>query len=386
MRDSWSRVWGLHAQSSHSGRSGLVRERSSTSPFGPAVVFCVVALMVLGLANLYSATSTIPGGFFWSQLRHWLVVWALVAVIAWIPLRHLRQYAYLYVALNYLLLLIVLFWGESAGGSQRWLALGGLRVQPSELTKLAVALLGAKYLSAQGVQYHYTFSALLPFLLAVGGIFALIFLQPDLGTAGIAVLIVISQLILIKITRSSLMIGGVLCLLIALGGWSFVLHDYQKQRILSLIYPESDPKGSSYSQIQSQVAVGSGGSFGKGFLEGTQSHLRFLPSRHTDFIFSVFAEEHGFWVCLVVFLLFGALSYFAVEIARQAKSRFSSLLAAGLAAFLFFEFAVNVAMVLGIFPVVGIPLPFFSYGGSSTLSVMIACLWLLMIHRQNRIS
>ena len=362
------------------------RESYVASPQGMVVVLCMVILMGLGLANLYSATSAMSGDFFWNQFRHLGVGLGVMALIVWVPLSHIRKYAYFYVALNYLLLLAVLLWGESAGGAQRWLALGGLRLQPSEFTKLAMALLGAKYLSAKPPLGGYTLRSLSPLLLAVGVMFTLIFLQPDLGTAGIALLVIITQFFLISLTRRTVILGSVLGVVMVLGSWFFVLHDYQKQRILALIHPDSDPMGSSYSQLQSLVAIGSGGSFGKGFLEGTQSHLRFLPSRHTDFIFSVFAEEHGFWSCLAVFLLFATLSYFALEIARNAKTRFCSLLAVGLAAFLFFEFAVNVAMVLGIFPVVGIPLPFFSYGGSSMLSVMVACLWLLMIHRGTRLS
>ena len=159
------------------------------------------------------------------------------------------------------------------------------------------------------------------------------------------------------------------------------LHDYQKLRVLNLLNPQLDPHGSGYNSLQSLIAIGSGGLLGKGYLQGTQTQLEFLPARHTDFVFSVFAEEHGFWAGAVVFILFGSLVYIALEISRQAKDTFSGLLALGIAAIVFIQFFINVTMVLGLFPVVGMPLPFFSYGGSSLITLCAGLGLLVAIER-----
>jgi rod shape determining protein RodA len=164
-------------------------------------------------------------------------------------------------------------------------------------------------------------------------------------------------------------------------GWHTLLRPYQKLRILNLLNPNLDPQNTGYNSLQSLVAVGSGNLFGKGFMQGTQAQLKFLPERHTDFVFSVFAEEHGFWGAALVFAAFGVLTYIALEIARTAKDTFTGLLAVGIAALIFLEFTINVAMVLGVFPVVGLPLPFFSYGSSLLLTVCVALGLLVSINR-----
>lgn len=343
-----------------------------------------LVLMVIGYTNLYSAgreTDT-----FAVQLRHLPVALSLFVFTGWfLSIRFFAAYAYLPYVIILIALLVVDIMGHAAGGAQRWLRLGIFGFQPSEFAKLALAIAVAKYFyNNRGVR-AYDFSSLWPLLLATGAVFVLIFEQPDFGTAGVCGLIVCAQLFFVRIQLSrrmiaSMVVGGISASAV---GWMFFLRPYQKLRVLNLLDPTMDPSGSGYNSLQSLVAVGSGSLFGKGLLQGTQTQLAFLPARHTDFIFSVFAEEHGFWGGTVVFVLFGAIAYIGLEIARESRDAFSSLLAVGIAALIFIEFFINVAMVLGIFPVVGMPLPFFSFGGSSLITVCVCIGLLVSIDRDN---
>jgi rod shape determining protein RodA len=290
---------------------------------------------------------------------------------AWfIPLRTFNNYAYPACFFIIACLALVLLLGQHGGGAQRWLGVGPLRFQPSEFAKLVLVFTVAKFFYLQRSIPVFTLSHLKSLLAITLTVFLLIFKQPDFGTAGTCLMIVVAQMAFVRVRIGwRLLVGmGILVVGSAVAGWHFFLYDYQKLRILNLFDQNLDPSGSGYNALQSLIAVGSGKQFGKGFLQGTQTQLQFLPARHTDFIFSVFAEEHGFWVCCLVFLLFGAISLIALEIARGAKDVFCSLVAIGIGAFTFIEFAINVAMVLGIFPVVGMPLPFFSFGGTALLS------------------
>ena len=283
------------------------------------------------------------------------------------------------------LLTVVFVLGRVAGGAQRWITIGPIGFQPSEIAKLVVAIITAKFFAAQRISSTYRLRDLLPIVTTVGIIFVLIFLQPDFGTAGLCLFIFLCQLYFIRIDRKSIILVGLLSPVIAILGWTTALRPYQKLRILNLVNPDLDPQNTGYNSLQSLIAVGSGNAFGKGFMQGTQAQLRFLPERHTDFIFSVFAEEHGFWGGVFVFSLFLAITYIALAIARQSKDVFCSLLAVGIAAFLFLEFTINIAMVLGLFPVVGLPLPFFSYGSSNLLTVYLALGFLIAISRENQL-
>ena len=346
---------------------------------GFALVVTGFLLWLIGMINLSSATLSISPSLVWQQLAHWGIAFGISLTLVLIPLSHLRDYAYSYVTLTLLTLALVLLIGDSSGGSQRWLGFGSLRFQPSEIAKLTAALLGARFLSDRKDITTHTLSSLAPLFTGTFLLFFLIFKQPDLGTSGIILLIVASQLICIRMEKKSLLVGQVVCLAALLSSWFFVLKDYQKQRIESLIFPDVDPIGSSYNALQSLIAVGSGGSWGKGFLGSTQSHFQFLPSRHTDFVFSVFAEEHGFWQTLALLMIIGLFLLVCLEIAKHAKGVFATFLALGITAALFLDFAINIAMVIGLFPVVGVPIPFFSYGGSSALKTMLACGLLIKI-------
>lgn len=363
----------------------LLPEGDLKRPRSPQVtLLCLLFALLLGmgLINLYSAS--IGAGYFASQVKNLTITFTAFVVFGWvIPIRQVSAYAYWFVALVGIMLLIVLFTGRVAGGAQRWIMIGPLSFQPSEMAKLAVLVTVARFFSSNRQDAPYTLRDLLPLAGIVGIVFALIFAQPDFGTAGVCGLIAICQLAFIRINLKSV---GLVLLSIPIVGvllWNVLLMPYQKNRILNLLNPELDPQNTGYHALQSLIAVGSGGNFGKGFMQGTQAHLRFLPERHTDFIFSVFAEEHGFWGGVAIFMIFTLLAYIALDIARHSKDTFAALLAVGVSALLFLEFAINVSMVMGMFPVVGIPLPFFSFGSSAMLTVCISLGLLISVNRSN---
>jgi rod shape determining protein RodA len=346
------------------------------------IVLILLALIALGTFNLYSASG--GGDIFYQQLKHVSIGLTLFVVCGWlIPPRFWNTYAYWIFGVIVMMLIAVLVVGRVAGGSQRWLHIGPFGGQPSELAKLVVAMIVAKYFYTSKQQHPYRLRDMIPVLAMVGLVFCLIFPQPDFGTAGLCALVAIVQLCFIRLDKRSvtMVFGTVVAALPML--WFFGLEGYQKDRVLTFLRPDADPLGKGYNALQSLVAIGSGGLTGKGFMQGTQTQLQFLPMSHTDFVFSVFAEERGFWGGSILFLLFGAIAYLGLEIARQAKDSFNALLAIGCTAFIFMEFAVNVAMVLRMFPVVGIPLPFFTYGGSILLTICSSLGILVSIDRDN---
>lgn len=270
-----------------------------------------------------------------------------------------------------LILLVAVFGvGTVVNGSRRWLSFGGFNLQPSEPMKLGLILALSRYLSRNPPKPHgYDIPQLIVPGLLVGMPMALIIVQPDLGTA-MCIGAVGSMLILFMGIRPRLLvIAALLALMSAYPVWHS-LHGYQQKRIMTLFDPEADPLGSGYHIIQSKIAVGSGEFLGKGFLQGTQSQFEFLPEHTTDFVFSVLAEEWGFVGTSTVLLVYFLLFFRMLRVVMKSKDLYSSLVAFGVVGLLFFHTVVNVGMVLGVFPVVGIPLPLFSYGGSSVLSSM----------------
>jgi rod shape determining protein RodA len=361
----------------------LLKKNTSYNSLVLTLVFFI--LLIVGLANLYSASS--GDDYFHNQMKHIFVGIFSFVLFAWcIPLRYVNFYANIFFVIITICLFIVLLFGHSAGGAQRWMSFGPIKFQPSEIAKLSMAGMVAKFFYNQKQVMSYSLKDLWPVFLASFGTFILIFKQPDLGTAGVCLIIAFVQLAFIRIPIGLpvILLSAIFSIIMGILGWNFFLKSYQKLRILNLLNPNMDPSGSGYNSLQSLVAIGSGHQFGKGFLQGTQTQLQFLPARHTDFIFSVFAEEHGFWGSTSVFLLFLAIAYLSLEIARNAKDTFGALLAIGIGALFFVEFTINVAMVLGIFPVVGMPLPFFSYGGTSLITLCLAVGLLVSIERDSR--
>ena len=281
--------------------------------------------------------------------------------------------SYPFYCLGCLSLIAVLLSGNSvvAGGARRWIELGGFRFQPSEFIKIVLILALARFLSSQKMKRHgqQLFDLFVPsVLIAVPSI--LILLQPDLGTALCHMLIGGSMLLFFGIHKRTIFGLGIFGLVSIYPAWLFLLHDYQKRRVLTFFSPESDPLGSGYHAIQSKIAVGSGGVFGKGFMEGTQTQLRFLPEQTTDFIFSVWAEEWGFAGSFLVLIVYGLLVVKLIMLSSQTTDRFAGLVSIGIASLIFWQVVVNIGMVTGVMPVVGLTLPLFSYGGSSLVSVM----------------
>ncbi len=332
------------------------------------------ALVALGIVNLISAapeqTEGIPATA-WRQLG-WLplALGSMVAVM--IPdYRRLERLAFpLYLAIVALLVAVLLF-APVVKGSQRWLVLGPVRMQPAELAKLGLVVLCARILSRRANAPDLRLrDLLLPGLLIAIPI-ALVLREPDLGTALLMSLIAVSYLPFSKIRSQSLAWLGAAALAAAGTGWFFVLHDYQKARVLTFLDPGRDPLGSAYHAIQSQIAVGSGGLLGRGWMSGSQSQLDFLPEQQTDFVFSVLAEEWGFAGAALVLLLLLALIVRGLVIARASKDLFGCYLGIGVVAFLFWPAVINVGMVIGLAPVVGVALPLLSYGGSALVTSMV---------------
>ena len=340
-------------------------------------------LVVAGSFNLYSASS--GGDLFFVHMKHTCVGLAGFVVLAlFVQPKHLNATTYWIYGAICAMLLTVLVVGHIGGGSRRWLNFGPMNIQPSELAKIAAALLAARFFSEMKQNTAYRLRDLWLLAMLVGFMSVMIFPQPDLGTASFLCLIVAAQICFVSIDWRSLAIAVSTGLVSLFIGWEFFLHPYQRDRVTSFLDPNFDPQGKGYNVQQSLTAIGSGGLYGKGFMNGTQTHLKFLPMSHSDFIFSVFSEEHGFIGGTVLILTFAALGCVALLIARQSKNNFSTLLAIGLGAFLFIEFAINVAMVLRMFPVKGLPLPFLSAGGSNLITSCMAIGILISIDRENR--
>lgn len=334
-----------------------------------------VALAGLGVLNLYSAASSfeqVGTPIFMKQIYWFGLGLVAMLAVAGVGYQRLASLSYLLYGLVVALLVAVLLWGKVVGGSQRWLAMGPLGLfQPSELARLAMVLVLAQYFQRHDNGRPHTLRRLIIPIVRALVPAALILKQPDLGTS-IMVLAVSGTIILINGVKLGTLLwsSGALLAVLPLA-WSF-LKDYQKRRIFSFLDPEADPQGAAYHLIQSKIAVGSGQFWGKGFMAGTQTQLHFLPEQHTDFAFSVLNEEWGFVGGVVVIGLLAAMILRGILQASRAKDRLGLLCVVGGTALIFWPTVINVAMVLGLAPVVGIPLPFVSYGGSSMLTIMAA--------------
>lgn len=341
--------------------------------FDWTLIGIVLILSAIGIVNLYSVTSNGESSGMPLYLKQilWLFIGLTVMmVIALIEYRYYLDVAYFAYSAALLLLMVVLAYGFITSGAQRWIRLGSLTFQPSEFVKIALILALAKFFQKAPGREGYSLKHLpFPFLL-LSVPMVLILKQPDLGTAIILLLVFFSILVFVKIRWTTFLTFGVIGASILPLVWRF-LKDYQKRRILTFFNPDLDPLGASYHLIQSKIAVGSGGLLGKGFMKGTQSRLGFLPEQHTDFIFSALGEEWGFIGCFVVIGLYFFLILWGLRIAVSSKDRYGAILSFGVVAMLFWHICINIGMVLGLMPVVGIPLPLLSYGGSFLLSTFI---------------
>jgi rod shape determining protein RodA len=336
----------------------------------------VVVLLIAGcgVVNIYSASSSyrdIGTPYFLKQL-YWIVAGLILCLtVCSLDYHLLEDFAYWLYGAVLVLLVLVLLIGKTTMGATRWLDLGFFNIQPSEPMKIVIIMTFARFFSRYPVFKGLTLKDLAYPLLLLGVPALLIMKQPDLGTAVLVLLIAGTMLLYVGVRWSALatLFAAVVPLIYC--GWRFGLHDYQKRRVYNFLNPDLDPQGSGYHIIQSKIAVGSGAMFGKGYLQGTQTQLRFLPEQHTDFAFSVFAEEWGFVGCLLMLALYLFLTLWGLGIAKRCNDRFGSLLAVGVSAMLFWHILINMGMVIGLFPVVGVPLPFFSYGGTSMVTSMV---------------
>ena len=347
-----------------------------------SLVFWVCCIFAFGLAMLYSAANGSWQPWAWPQLARFAVGLVMLVAVAVIDVRLLLRYAYVFYGIVFVLLTIVEVKGFVGGGAQRWVDLGFMNLQPSELMKPAVVLALARYFHGVNMEEIGNPATLLIPLVMVFVPVGLIIIQPDLGTAllviaGSGVMFFMAGVRIWKF--AAVIISGLAASPIA---WTF-LHDYQQNRILTLLNPERDPLGAGYHILQSKIALGSGGLFGKGFMAGTQSHLNFLPERQTDFIGTMLLEEFGMMGGLVLLSLYIILLIYGYAIAFRCRHQFGRLVAIGITTGFFLSFWINMAMVMGLVPVVGVTLPFISYGGTSLLTLML-CVGLLMnifVHR-----
>ena len=347
-----------------------------------SLIFWVCCIFAFGFAMLYSAANGSLQPWAGPQLARFAVGLVVLMGVAAIDVRLLLRYAYVFYGVVFVLLVIVELKGFVGGGAQRWVDLGFMNLQPSELMKPAIVLALARYFHGVGMEEIGNPTILLIPLLMIFIPVGLIIVEPDLGTA---LLIIMGSGILlfmagVRVWKFALVTAA------GLGAspiaWNF-LHDYQQNRILTLLDPERDPLGSGYHIMQSKIALGSGGLFGKGFMAGTQSHLNFLPERQTDFIYGMLAEEFGMMGGLLLLALYIILLIYGYAIAFRCRHQFGRLVAIGITTGFFLYFWINIAMVMGLVPVVGVTLPFISYGGTSLLTLML-CVGLLMniyVHR-----
>lgn len=361
---------------------GIIPEPIARQPW--AMLIPLFSLVAFGAAVLYSAAGGAMEPFAFSHLVRFSVSLAMASVIAILPRDLVRALTYpAYIAVLVMLAAVEAI-GQVGGGSQRWLDLGFMVLQPSELMKPTIVVTLALFFSSLPTGMISTWRALaLPgalILLPMG----FVLLQPDLGTAlaiGFGGAIV---MLLAGVPLRWFILGGAAGAAAAPLAFFYALKEYQQRRVLTLFDPEADALGAGYHIIQSKIAIGSGGMFGKGFNQGSQSHLQYLPEPHTDFVFATMAEEWGLFGGLFVIAVFALILRWGWRVSLASRDRFASLLAGGMVATIFFYVAVNLMMVMGLAPVVGIPLPFMSHGGSSMLTNMICIGVLMMVNRWNR--
>ena len=362
--------------------SGIVPAPVARQPW--MMIFPLVGLIAFGALVLTSAAAGDFGRYAQSHLVRFGIFLAMAITISRFSRDLVKFFAYPGYILVLLLLMAVEIVGTLGGGSQRWLEVGPIRIQPSELMKPAAVVALARFYDTLPVGMVPTWRALIPAGAIIALPMAFVLLQPDLGTSlaiafGGGLVMFFAGLPL----RWFLMAGAAGLAAIPLA-FFFALKPYQQDRVTTFLDPESDPLGEGYQITQSKIAIGSGGLFGKGFNEGSQSHLNYLPEPHTDFVFATMAEEWGLIGGFFVLAAFAMILGWGFKVAKASSDRFGKLLAAGMTATIFFYVAINLMMVMGLAPVVGIPLPFVSHGGSSMMTNMICIGVLMMVNRWNR--
>ena len=346
-------------------------DRRLVKHFDWVLLIMMVLLCGIGLANLYSSTVLSMGkAVFYKQLMWFTIGFALVFLSILFNYHTLEQFALPLYGFSLLLLAATLLFGPTVSGSKRWLMLGPMTIQPSELAKLTLIIVLARIFYRKDLHVSLGFRDLILPVCVMAAPALLILKEPDLGTAIMIFFIGCSIVFFIRVRWQVVAAFSGVMLTSLPFVWK-ALKQYQKRRILTFFNPDWDPLGAGYHVTQSKIAVGSGRMIGKGFLSSTQSHLNFLPEHHTDFAFSVLAEEWGFLGSVLLMVLYLALIAWGLRIGRRSKDTFGALLAVGIVAMIFWPMVINIGMVTGIMPVVGIPLPLISYGGSNSISTLL---------------
>ncbi len=347
-------------------------------------VFLIILLAGIGTLTLYSAAN---GNWEPWALRHisrFIVAFVLMFVMALVDMRYYYKWAYVFYFVTLLMLVAVEVTGHIGMGAQRWINFGLFKVQPSELMKIGIVLFMARYFSSMSIQGIQSIRGIIiPAVLIVLPV-ALIILEPDLGTALMVLSTATIMLFAVGVQIWKFALVGIIGAASLPIAWNF-LHEYQQNRVLTFLNPERDPLGAGYHIIQSKIAFGSGGVFGKGFLHGTQTHLNFLPEKHTDFIFTMLSEEFGMLGSLTVVFINLLLIIIGYVFAYRTRNYFAKLTIIGLNTNYFLYVFINIAMVMGLLPVVGVPLPLISYGGTVMFSIMVSfgIILCMSINRQN---
>ncbi|MEX2643098.1 MAG: rod shape-determining protein RodA [Acetobacterales bacterium] len=349
---------------------------------GWALIFLVAVISAVGFAMLYSAANGSIHPWAVNQMIRFGVGLSVMVTLAMVDIRTWMRWSYPIYGVMLFMLAGVELYGEIGMGAQRWIDLGVVRLQPSELMKIAMVLALARYFHGLQVEDVGRLSWLVPPALIVLTPAFLVLRQPDLGTAGMLMLAGAAMFFIAGVRAWLFVVIGVAGLAAIPVGWQ-MLREYQRQRVLTFLNPETDPLGSGYHILQSKIALGSGGMFGKGFLQGTQSHLNFLPERQTDFIFTMLAEEFGLVGGVALIAMYTLVIAYGVAIGLWSRNHFGRLLAMGVTTTIFLYVFINIAMVTGLIPVVGVPLPLISYGGTAMLTIMIGLglMMSVLVHR-----
>ena len=347
--------------------------RSSLKRFDWNLVSVIFGLHIIGIINLYSAAYSTDHltRVFKSQLIWIAIGWLCFLIVSKIDYKNLIKLSPLLYWVNLFALVLVLFVGKRIYGSRRWLDLGFFNYQPSESMKLFLLLFMASFLARRKLQ-NLDFVDLLKPGLILGTPFLLTAKQPDLGTAILLLAIPSSMILFLKVKRKVLLTVLAILAISLPAAWNYTLKPYQKNRILNFLNPERDPRGTGYNSIQAKIAIGSGQVLGRGYRDGSQNQLQFLPERHSDFIFCVLSEEFGFIGGMLTLATFFLLLIIILNRARDCGDRAGALTCVGVAAFIFWHLIINIGMVAGLMPIVGVPLPLLSYGGSSMVTFMTA--------------
>ena len=357
----------MFEQSSYSDQYTFFQKLRS---FDFILIFCILCLGVISNLSMYS---TDGGQFLYHSKSHFVrfvTFFSMMIILSFINLRFWHSTAYLFYTITLAFLIWASIYGITASGSQRWINLYFINLQPSELMKIAIIVCFARYFHREQMTNINSFKNIIISIVILILPILLVISQPDLGTS---ILIAMSGIIVMWLAGFNVkyFVYSGLTLVVSLPFVISILKPYQKLRVLSFFNPDRDPLGAGYQIIQSKIAVGSGGLTGKGYLKGTQSYLEFLPEKHTDFIFTLFSEEHGFVGSVILLILYAVLIFRILNIGSKSRSYFGKLFCYGFGSAIFVYVAVNMSMVLGLLPIVGSPLPIMSYGGSSMLATMI---------------